>query len=477
MKYFSKNNVTGYVIYGKLGPEIMEQLRRLHSRRTIIYLFVGGVFIVAICHRVAPTVVADHVMRSFGITGAAFGSFAAMYFYIYAAMQIPSGLLADKVGPRILITAGGLIAGAGSVILGFSDSLQTAFLSRFLIGLGSSVIFCSFVKLISEWFRTTEFATYSGGTTIAGGIGGILATSPFAVLVSQTGWKTSFIAIGLIHMTLAAACWMAVRNRPKDIGLPSISEFEIRENKAAGKTSRPGCAGDDPDGLGVMLRRIISNKYTWPAFFAMFGVYGSVWAFSGSVSIPYLMQVYGFSREFASNILLLLTLGFSLAGPVVGFVSDRVLQKRKLPYVVTSALLMAAWFVLFYWNGRMSALSLGITFFLLGVFGAGSVLTWSCSKEVNHPALAGISTGIVNTGGFLGISIFQPLFGYVLDMRWDGLVKNGAPVYSAECYQLVLAGYFAAALIGFLAALLIRETSAQNIYHRMQAEAGQAPSN
>ena len=70
-------------------------------------------------HRVAASVVVDRIMVDFGITAATVGSVLAAYFYIYAAMQFPSGFLADYLGPRKTVTFGCLIAGIGSVIFGW----------------------------------------------------------------------------------------------------------------------------------------------------------------------------------------------------------------------------------------------------------------------------------------------------------------------------------------------------------------------
>lgn len=438
--------------------------RRYRLWRLVIYLTVGSVFVIAIFHRVAPSVVADCIMESFKITGTAFGSFAAIYFYIYALMQVPSGLLADRVGPRLSITAGSSIGGIGSIILGFSDSLLLAYFSRFLIGFGCSLIFCSFAKLIADWFRPSEYGTFAGGTTVAGGIGGILSTFPFALLVSEVGWRSSFVLIGAINLVLAAVCWPVIKNKPEDMGLPPVGETECRykESRKTEGGNIPGCTV----GSGSMLRSVVQNRYTWPAFFAMFGVYGPVWAFSGSISIPYLMQVYGLSRNSAANILFFLTLGFSISGLAVGFLSDLV-RRRKLPYVVMSALCLGAWIVLLIRSGRFSAVWVGIVLFFLGFFGGGSTLTWACSKEVNHPHLAGIATGVANTGGFAGVALFQPLLGYFLDLRWDGVMEQGVPLYSSECYELAITGCLIATAVGLLSTFFLIETGARNIHYEV----------
>ena len=109
-------------------------------------------------HRVAGSVVVDRIMIDFGITAATVGSVLAMYFYVYAAMQFPSGILADYLGPRKTITYGCLLAGLGSIIFGLAPSLPILYLGRFLLSLGVSVVFVSILKIQTHWFLSNNLS-------------------------------------------------------------------------------------------------------------------------------------------------------------------------------------------------------------------------------------------------------------------------------------------------------------------------------
>ncbi|MCB0209969.1 MAG: MFS transporter, partial [Anaerolineae bacterium] len=100
--------------------------------------------------RVAPAVLADTLMVDFGITATALGNFSAFYFYSYALMQIPTGILSDSWGPRKLMAWGGLVAGCGTLLFALAPTITWAYLGRLLIGGSVAVAFVGLLKLASH---------------------------------------------------------------------------------------------------------------------------------------------------------------------------------------------------------------------------------------------------------------------------------------------------------------------------------------
>ena len=216
-----------------------KQIARVMRLRWLILGTMVVVGLINLLQRVAPTVVADRVMAEFSLTAIAFGSLAAVYFYTYAAMQIPAGMMVDTLGPRRTITLGCLTAGVGSIVFGLAPSLLVAYIGRFLVTIGVSVMWLCVLKVLIEWFRSREFATMSG---LVGGfvqVGALLGTTPLAVLVVHTGWRMSFELVGYFSLAMAAMCWLIVKNRPTDVGLPSLAEIEIYESGLSQTPSQP----------------------------------------------------------------------------------------------------------------------------------------------------------------------------------------------------------------------------------------------
>ena len=134
------------------------------SYRWVIWGVMVFAFMVSFFHRFSAAVVKDYVTAEFAMSATSLGAMASMYFYAYMIMQIPVGLLADSLGPRIIVSAGMFLAGSGSVIFGFAPSPAWLYLGRFLVGLGASTVFVSIMKVQTQWFRDGEFATISGIT-------------------------------------------------------------------------------------------------------------------------------------------------------------------------------------------------------------------------------------------------------------------------------------------------------------------------
>ena len=435
---------------------IQQSMRHMLRRRWLIWLLPAFVYATSHIHRIAPTVIFNDLMSTFQTSGAGLGGLGSMYFYTYAIMQIPSGILADSLGPRKTISAGAIIGGLGSILFGGAQTIGLAYLGRFFIGLGMSLIFICIMKLIAEWYREHEFATMSGLTLFGGNLGSVFATTPLYLVVAAIGWRRSYHAIGLSTIILGVFTWLIVRDRPSLLGLPSPAESEDSGGSAVPKSEKVN--------IWQGLKESLANKAIWPTFLMSFGLYGTIVALKGMWLTPYLTQVYGVTRDQATNYVLL-SLMAGLIGPLImGFLSDRIRQ-RRLPILIVTPLYFLTWLFLVFWNsGKPPLVTIPYLLFALGFFCSPIALTWACAKEVSHPSLVGLATGFANIGGFLGGAVMQFVFGYILDLKWQGVMVDGLRIYSVEAYQ---AAFSASAFVAFTAVVssyFIRETRCKNIY-------------
>ncbi|NGP54409.1 MFS transporter [Thioalkalivibrio sp. XN8] len=423
---------------------------RFDRIRWTIYGVLIAAYMLAFFHRFAPAMVASELAQSFGITAAALGSLAAMYFYIYTAMQIPAGVLADTLGARFSVTIGNVVAGGGSIIFGLAETFAAASAGRFLVGLGVSVVFVGLMKSNTAWFSERRYGTISGLTLLLGNLGAIAATGPMALILMRMEWRTLFVGLGVFAMVLGVVSWLLVRNRPEELGFPSVREME-------GETAHAPRARHWLQDL----RSVLANRRLWPGFVYDFGMTGSLFAMLGLWAVPLLRDVHGLSRGEASVYTTLATAAFAVGCLVAGSLSDRMGRRRPilrggaLVYLaVCLALLLLPW--------RPGWLALGL-FALLGLSAGSFVVAYAHAKEVTAPAVSGMAIALVNTGLFLGTALFQPLFGWAMDLGWDGTLVGGAPVYSATDYGRglwLLAGFAALAV---LASRALVETNCQNL--------------
>lgn len=415
-------------------------------------------------HRTATGVIADNLMREFSIQSASeLGLLSSMYFYIYAIMQMPAGILADTWGPRRTVSLAMLVAALGAFIFGLADSLTGIYLGRCLATLGISVIYVSIVKIYAEWFRLREFGTMSGVIVIVANTGMLVSATPLAFAVDTIGWRSSFHLIGVYSVVMAVICWLIVRDRPTEVGLPSIAAVEAQEEAAP--VARPETAADtERVSIGKSVLGVVSNGKTWGPFFAAVSIYGVYMAFVGIWGVPYFMQIYGMNRVDASGYMMYMPVGNMVGASLVGFASDR-LGLRKWPYFVYAVFFLGVWLALTCWGGAKPPIwALPGLCFLIGVGMSGITLCVACIKEVNSPRIAGIAAGIANSAPFVGAAAMQPAFGWVLDRYWQGAVENGVRIYPLEAYQNAFWFCAAVLVVGVVSTLLIKETKCCNVW-------------
>ncbi|ABR47025.1 major facilitator superfamily MFS_1 [Alkaliphilus metalliredigens QYMF] len=430
-----------------------EKVKKLERYRWVVWGILVVAYVIVFFHRLALGVVRQDLVDTFNITGTTFANLGSMYFYPYMFMQIPAGILADSLGARKTVTYGTLLAGLGSIIFGLAPSILWAFVGRLLVGLGVSVVFIAILKIQSQWFKESEFGTMSGMTSFVGNLGGVMAQTPLALVVAAFTWRTTFVGIGLISLVVAFLCYWVVRNTPEEMGLPSIAEIEGKE--------RPSQAPQRPP-IGESLVRVLTNPRTWPSFFMFTGFFGAFISLTGAWGQSYLIEVYDLPSTVAPNYLMAATLGLAIGSFAIGKISD-VMKRRKLPMIVFGAIYTITWGILVFVNGGKPPIAmLYPLFFVMGFTCSAFVLSWACGKEVNHPSIAGISTSVVNIGGFLGSAILPPILGRVFD-AYGGVLEPTALFQRAFMYC------FAFVAVSFLFAFLVKETHCRNIYIEKKA--------
>jgi len=415
--------------------------------RVLVLLLALGSYLMSMFHRVAPAPIAQDLAAAFEVGATSLGVLAGTYFYVYTLMQLPTGVLADTLGPRRILTLGGVVAGVGSLLFGLAPDFEVAVVGRTLVGLGVSVAFIAMLKLIAVWYDESRFATLTGTMMFLGNVGTMTAGTPLAwAAQGAAGWRGVFVIIGVLSLVIGVLSWFFVQDRP-------------------GEETAPLLHGPAPAVRGAWLEQLASilrNRQTWPGFFVNVGVAGSFFAFAGLWAVPYFMQVHGMSRTLASHHITVYFGGFALGCLMVGPLSDRI--RRRKPLMIGGAVLHAlGWWIWLGTDTLPPAATFGLCF-AMGVVTASLTLSWACAKEVNPPLLSGMATSVVNVGVFLGPSILQPLVGWLMDRSWQGAMLDGVRLYSVADYRGGLGLMAAFAALGALSAFFVRETGCRNVW-------------
>jgi len=422
-------------------------VRKVLSFRWLLFAILAAAYSLVYFHRFSPSVVADDLMRDFRTTAGILGQLGSIYFYCYAAMQFPAGLLSDSIGPRRTVMYSLLIGAAGSVLFAVSPSIQIAKLSRVLVGLGVSMVFIPTLKMVSQWFRAREFALMSGVLQAAGGLGILGATWVLGLLATWFGWRLSFHIIGVCTAVTVAAVWLAVRDKPADVGWPSIAQIDgctEEANPAQGKI-----------GLWQGVWRVVSEGAFWPVAVWFFFDCGIFFGFGGLWAGPYLMHTYGLSKGQAGAILSMTAWAMILGGPLLGLLSQKVLRSRKKTFILCTSLLAVLLLFLNVFPAGLPLAALYLWFFLFSVSSSAIVVMgFTMTKELFPVEIAGTSVGMVNFFPFLGGAVFMPVLGRVL----DAYPRNDAGGYPVAGYHMVLVILLLASLISLACTFVMKET-------------------
>jgi len=408
----------------------------------LMWGLVAGFYLIGFFQRVAPAVMVDELMREFDIGGALLGNLSATYFYSYTVMQIPSGLLADGIGPRRLSAAAALLAAVGTLMFGLADHLWMAYAGRLLVGAAVGVAFVTCMKLAGHWFPANRFATVTGVALLFGNFGGVLAGVPLSEAVSFFGWRTSMVVSAAFTFALAAAVWLVVRDDPRERGFESFLHASVIEN-------------------GVLppmraLRSVLARRETWLLLFAGGLSASPVLVFAGLWGVPYLTQVHGIDRSHAAALTSTMLIAWAVGGPALGAMSDRF-GRRKLPYLASNVASASLWGVFLFWEGIPRMLFYPL-FAAIGFTSGALIIGFAHSREANHPGAAGAVAGVVNMGPIGFAAILQPLLGSILDGHWGGLLVNGARFYGAGAYSAAFLWLFLSSCLSVAAVYFTRET-------------------
>jgi nitrate/nitrite transporter NarK len=374
-------------------------------------------YLIGFYQRVAPAVITRELMSEFALSAAALGNLAAFYYYSYVAMQIPAGVLADRWGPRRVLTAGATIAAAGTLLFALSPGYAAAGMGRLLIGGSVGVAFVAMLKLASHWFAPTHFAMLSGLALACGMLGAVSAGVPLRLLVDAFGWRSVLGVSGAITGLLSVVIWLVVRDDPAERGYRSYAPAHPVRRAS----------------ISAGVSHALATRNVWLVSLISGAVAGPTLTFGGLWGVPFLTTHYGLTTAQAATVTSLLLVCWALAAPVVGAFSDK-LRSRKPLYVLGATLATAGWCAALLLPG----LPLALLIALLGLTGCASacaMLGFAIAKESVTASLAGTVGGIVNMGNMLGGMIMPPMVGWMLDRRWSGVLANGVRVYDFDAYR------------------------------------------
>ncbi len=382
-----------------------ELLHPLGGRRAwAIWGTAIAVYILTVMHRSSMSVAGLNATERFGISASALASFTVVQLLVYAAMQVPVGVLLDRYGSKRLLVTASLLLFAAQTAFSLVASYPAALAARALLGVGDALVFISVLRVLMLWFPALRQPVMSQLTGLLGGLGAIVATVPMAAALRSLGWTPTFAAAGLLSLVTGAAVLMFLRDSPYDEPLHQTKQSlgEIRLNLRRAWTE-PGTR------LGL-----------WTHFTTIFsaGTFGLLWGY------PFLVRGQGISSTTAASLLVLPVLASMALGPLVGRYAARYPFYRSWIVLAVIGSAVTMWTVVLLWPGQAPLPVLVMLIVVLAAGGPGSMLGLDYARTFNPATRFGAANGIVNTGGFIATLICIAAVGLMLDLSSHQLTRS-----------------------------------------------------
>lgn len=382
------------------GAVTTQTQRRMVALRR--WLIAAAVYFVAVFHRTSLGVAGLTAVSRFHINASQLSSFIVLQLGVYAAMQIPTGVLVDRFGPRRLLLVAATTMGLAQLLFAAVDSYPLALLARGVLGVGDALTFVSVLRFASGQFAPHRYPVIVALTATLGGIGNVVATLPLSAALRAFGWAPTFITASLLSFLagIAVYFWLPAVHRPPE-----------PEHEATAS------------GAGTALRAIVDRvRRAW----ALPGTRAGFWVHFTSMSpslllgalwgVPYMVRSQGMTRDGASAVLLACVVVQIVSGPVLGWVTG-VWRPARIPISMAQIGIMLAgwaWVLLAYDSPMPRGVLVGLMLFT-AIGGPVSGVAFALARDYNGPTVVGTATGVVNVGGFLAVTIESIVFGVVLD--------------------------------------------------------------
>ncbi|EHI44111.1 major facilitator superfamily transporter [Rhodococcus opacus PD630] len=352
-------------------------------------------YIVAVLHRTSFGVSGLAATERFSISPSVLSGFVVLQIVVYAGMQIPAGVLLDRYGSRIMISAGALIMASAQMLLALTESLPLAVAARVLVGVGDAMTFISVLRLVPQWFAPRRVPLVSQLTGIFGQIGQILSALPLMLLLNGPGWSFAYgsaASLGLLSFVLAVS---VIRNAPPGLEVVA-APAGLRE-------------------VGRQIRAVWGRPGTRLGFFTHMGTQFSMTTFALLWGVPYLRSAQGLSPAEAGSLLTLSVISAIVAGPIIGILSGRFPMRRS--YLVLAIMISnaAIWTVVLSLPGPAPIWLLIVLVMVISVGGPGSMIGFDYARMFNPSTSMGTAQGMVNIGGFLASLLVIQAMGLILD--------------------------------------------------------------
>ena len=394
-------------------PEPAEEdvVERRLRQAVVIWLVALATYFLAVFHRSSLAVAGLLATERFEINASQLATFAVLQLFVYAAMQIPVGLLVDRFGPRAVLITGAVVLTAAQAGFAFAESYPVALVARIFVGMGDAMTFICVLRLVNSWFGPRRIPLITQLTGVIGQGGAIVAAVPMTFALSTLGWTKAYLLAASIGVVVVTALAAVVHDEPGERSRrgDAMSLHAIRASLAA-SWEHPGTR------LGFWMHFVTQFSAT---------TLGLLWGY------PFLVRGEGLSEEAAGVLLTIMVIAVISAGPILGWrITVQPWHRSTLVLGIVTAI-VTVWTVVLVWPGNAPLPVLVLLVIVTGVGGPASMIGFDLGRTSNPKERLASATGIINQGGFYASLVLVAAIGIILDWRTPG----DSAAYTPEAFR------------------------------------------
>lgn len=418
----------------------------MNSRRSWLIFSLGSfAYLSAVLQRTSLGIAGVAATDRFAGSAAVLSSLAVVQLMVYAAMQIPVGILIDRFGPRILMLSGTALMVGGQITLAFAPTISIAVVGRILVGAGDAMIFISVIRLISSWFTGRIVPQLSQWMGNIGQLGQVLSAVPLAWVLHMWGWTPAFLSAASVALLALIIVFVAIRDRPDRAG------DHAPANTWAGALTQ--------------LRHSFRRPGTQLGFWSHYVTQSSGTVFSLLWGFPFMVYALGYEPALAAGMLTILVGAGIVFGPILGVLTARYPMRRSNIVLGIVAAMGTAWALVLLWPGGPPLWLMAVLIVVIGIGGPGSLIGFDFARTFNPQRALGSANGVVNVGGFTASFVQMFLIGVLLDLQDGWRVAGGAEsdLYQLDSFRAAFAVQFLVVGIGVVFLVLARRRTRREL--------------
>jgi sugar phosphate permease len=365
------------------------------------------VYLVAVFHRSSLAVAGLAASDRFDISAAQLATFTMLQLVVYAAMQIPVGLLVDRFGSRSVLLCGTLLLTVAQAGFAVAETYPAALVARVFVGMGDAMTFICVLRLVSSWFPARRIPLVTQLTGTLGQLGAVVAAVPMTWALGHLGWTKAYLVAASVGLVLAVAVLVVLHDSPTHRNLrgPALSLSAARASLAA-SWAHPGTR------LGFWMH--FSTQFSATALSLLWGY-------------PFFVKGELQSSSTAGLLLTIMVLAVMAAGPTLGWLVGNHPWHRSTMVLAIVSSIVVVWTAVLAWPGHAPTWLLVVLVVVVGVGGPASMIGFDVGRTSNPKERFASASGIINQGGFIASLLLVIAIGLVLDWRTPGSGTDYTP--------------------------------------------------